>query len=168
MEQMKWWRCWEGMGSLEVWTSHTHTRVCPQRQRKRYVKGSVTLDSFSCVLPPWHRKYRSATWHRKKPRTLMRLETESMFSLHCCFQSKAPWHRRNLHLLIYIKLLPNWVNTKKFSLLSKPRSISDLSCVLLACLIASEVISGQIWTFFNRVDSFVACCFIVSGTFASK
>lgn len=157
-----------GSGLLGGLNSHTHTRVCPQRQKKRCVKGSVTPDSFSCVLPPWHRKYHSAKWRRKKPRTLIRLETESSFSIHCCFQSKAPWRRRNLHLLIYIKLLPDGVNTKKFSLLSKSRSISDLSCVLLACLIASEVISGQIWTFFNRVESFLACCFIVSRTSSLK
>lgn len=154
---MREWAPWRsGMNSL------THVYA----HRDGYVKGSVFCHP--CVLPPWHRKYRSAKWRRKKPMTLIRLEIEGTFSIHCCFQSKSTLAPEILHLLIYIKLLHDWVNTKKFSLLSKSRSFSDLSCVLLACLIASEVISGKIWTFFNRVEFFLACCFIVSGTFSLK
>lgn len=85
---------------------------------------------------------------------------------------KATRRRIKWHLLIDVKhcFLTTFAHSReKFALLSKsfPHSTSGFSSVLLTCLIASEVISGLIWTFFHTLGSFIPCCSIVSGTFSS-
>lgn len=102
-----------------------------------------------------------------------RRQTENpCYLLPLLFAVKATRCRIKLHIPVDVKhcFLTTFAHSReKFALLSKsfPHSTSGFSSVLLTCLIASEVISGLIWTFFHTLGSFIPCCSIVSATFSS-